>query len=536
MSAFTTYLLVAGIILLGLALRLAGLYWGQSYGHFMYGDSLLAVERAVEFEQGVEAAQYLGQPQFNRHSKLPGPIWTLFCVAALKLGGSLAEAPLLTLLVNLMFIGLTWRLATEVLGRPYGLWAALFAATLPWPVFYSLSLYNPVVMGFVFSCFYLALWRVFTRERSAAAFWLGPILLGSVQIHMSGLMLLPASMVLLYLSPRRIHWPLLLGGVAAGLLLFLPYIRGEMANDWSNTAGMFAGGGRIKFSAFKVITSPFNVLGGLTGRMFADTRTYMAFGDAAFLSRVVLIFLTLVSTVMGVLYGLALIREARHSLRRAREGGQRWSEADPSMVFLATLVLVSLAFSFLSGRSFQSRYTIVLFPLLMMTPALFILRWLPVFRWRKWAMAGLVISIPFHLYLMPSFFAYQGRWIDESPFLAASHPQLEKLYAVVRAATPGDRRILIDAGAFQDEGKDPDRWDRQTVWIIGSICRIKDHAHGISPEAPTVTYQLLNTRHGAVVPDNVVYHAHGIALVPIDPAKTVPAGPEEANASPAPGD
>jgi hypothetical protein len=526
--------ILAGILLLGLLIRLAGWQWGQSYGHFMYGDELLAVERAVEYAQGNEAAQYLGQPQFNANSKLPGPLWTLFCVSALQLGGSPSAAPLLTLLLNVVVIGLAWKLATEVLGERYGLWAALFTATLPWPVFYSLGLYNPVIMAFVFGWLYLALWRVFTRDNSWAIFWVAPILMGSIQIHMSGLMILPAVIVLLFLSSHRLNWWLLLAGVAAGLLFYVPYIRGEMANGWANTAGMVAGGGSFKVSAFKAISSPLNVLGGLIARLFPGTEAYLAFGDVAFFSRVIFIVLTLISTVMGVLFGAALIREFVRMIRRARLESLRWVQADPGITFLAVLVLVPLLSSVLSGRSFQSRYTIVLFPLLMMCPALFIVRWLPEIRWRKWMARALILTVLFHIYLMPAFYWHQGRWIDESPYMAGSHLQLEQIYEALRAATPEDRRIEVDAEAFLDEGE-ADRWDRQAVWLVPTMCRIQDFVRGLPEDAPAVTYRLGSTRRDGSMDGVAVYSAHGISLVPISEASVSPGAPEAEIVVPAPG-
>lgn len=517
--------ILAGMLLLGLLIRLAGWQWGQSYGRFMCGDELLAVERAVEYVQGDESAQYLGQPQFNRHSKLPGPLWTLFCVSALRLGGSPSSAPLLTLLLNVIVIWQAWRLATEVLGDRYGLWAALFAATLPWPVFYSLGLYNPVIMAFVFGWLYLALWRVFTRERSAAIFWVAPIVLGSVQIHMSGLMMLPAVVVLLVLSRRRIHRGMLLSGVAAGLLLYIPYVRGEMATGWANTAGMFAGGGTFSAGAFKAISSPLNVLGGMIGRLFPKTEMYLAFGDAAFLSRVVLIVLTLISTLMGGLFGVTLIRELVRVIRRARAESRRWAQVDPGITFLAVLLLVPLASSIVSGRSFQSRYAIVLFPLLMMCPALFVVRWLPEIRRRKWMAGALAATVLFHIYLMPAFYWHQGRWIDQSPYLAGSHRQLERLYDALRASVPEDARIEVDAAAFLEEGE-PDRWDRQAVWMVPTICRILDFDRGLPPDAPVVTVRLVSTRRGHPPTGAALYQGYGLALFPVIEAPASPGGPE----------
>jgi hypothetical protein len=195
---------------------------------------------------------------------------------------------------------------------------------------------------------------------------------------------------------------------------------------------------------------------------------------------------------------------------------------------------VPLASSMVSGRSFQSRYTVVLFPVLMACPALFAVRWMPDLRWRRWAKAGMWGTILFHLALMPSFFAWQGRWIDESPFLAGSHAQLEKIDAALRARAPEGWRIVVDAEGFLDGGE-PDRWDRQGVWMVPATCRIQNHLLGVSPEAPAATYRLVNTRRDGAAPDRAAYDAHGIALIPTFAAPPAPAGPGGSTASPVPG-
>ena len=63
------------IILLGFGLRLTGLIWGQAYCHFGQGDGIEAYSVSVDYGLGTPRALYLGQPNFNQHSKLPGPLW-----------------------------------------------------------------------------------------------------------------------------------------------------------------------------------------------------------------------------------------------------------------------------------------------------------------------------------------------------------------------------------------------------------------------------------------------------------------------------
>jgi hypothetical protein len=507
--------MLLGILVAGLLLRLSGLYWGHAYARFMNGDSLVAIEQAMKFKRGDEAAQYLGQPIFNSQSNLPGPLWTIVCAGAVHLGGSPSAAPLPLMLFNLAAVLITARLASEVFGRVYGIWAALFAATLPWTVFYSLGLYNPVVMAVVGGLLYLVLWRVFTWERSAFSFWIAPIMLGSLQIHMSVMMLLPAVVILFVISPRRVNWPLMFAGILAGLLFYIPYVSGELANDWRNTLGMISGERAFKISALKIITAPVNMLGGVIGRMFHDTETYFAFADKAFMGRYLLLLLTLISGVMGLFYFYAAVRETFTVFRKSRGESRPFVETDPGIAFMSVLIFVSLLGSLFSGRGFHSRYTIVLFPLLMMCPAIFIVRWLPALtmRWRRWAMFGIGASFIFHLYLVPAFYAYQGEWIRNSPYPVCSHRQLEEIYDAMRAVTPAGYRIGVDTSRFLREGT-PDRWDSSAAGFIPIMCSIQDYYLGLSPADPAKIFRLVSTRRNQVEADKAVYNANGIALVP----------------------
>ena len=71
---------IISILLLGFCLRCIHLECGQGYYFNMQGDSIAAYSVAVDYANGDPKSQYIGQPNFNSHSKLPGPLWTLFCL------------------------------------------------------------------------------------------------------------------------------------------------------------------------------------------------------------------------------------------------------------------------------------------------------------------------------------------------------------------------------------------------------------------------------------------------------------------------
>ncbi len=139
---------LALILLLGFGLRVTGLTWGQAFCYSSQGDCQDAYRVAVNYAQGEPRAQYIGQPNFNKHAKLPGPLWAMFCAASLHLWGSIDGVVWAIILLNTAAIYLTYLLAVRTVGFPAALWAALLMAASPEAVIYSVVVFNPVVMSF----------------------------------------------------------------------------------------------------------------------------------------------------------------------------------------------------------------------------------------------------------------------------------------------------------------------------------------------------------------------------------------------------
>jgi len=77
---------------LGFLLRYYGYWAGESFRIFATNDEVSAFRVAMQFLAGEDKALYLGQPNFSE-GHAPGPGWTLFWVALLKLGGVRLIAP-----------------------------------------------------------------------------------------------------------------------------------------------------------------------------------------------------------------------------------------------------------------------------------------------------------------------------------------------------------------------------------------------------------------------------------------------------------
>jgi hypothetical protein len=146
-------------------------------------------------------------------------------------------------LLNLLSIYVTYRLGTEMFGRPVGLVAAALYAVFPMAVLSGKALWNPGFIPFFSTLFLLALWRFLVGRRPWALtpvlFLLGMLL----QIHMSGaifVVLLPVAL-LLYRPPLR-RWPLLVGLASVGLL-YVPYVLFQVQHGFPDAQKLFAWAG-----------------------------------------------------------------------------------------------------------------------------------------------------------------------------------------------------------------------------------------------------------------------------------------------------
>ncbi|HSI14583.1 MAG TPA: glycosyltransferase family 39 protein, partial [Chthoniobacter sp.] len=248
------------ILVVAFFLRLAYLEWAGAYAlGSQVNDSVEAYEVAVNYLANDERAHYIGQPNCNLHSKLPGPAWALFCVAGLKLGGGMHGIVLATILVNILALALTWYLTRNLFDPASATFAALWMAVSPWTVFYSSIIFNPSLMPLFGVLIFLALFRCLAKEKSRAVFFLPLLVLLGLQVHLSLLTLIPPLVALAWLRQMRPAWSWLCAGVIAGLLCYLPYVAGESRHHWANTHGMLTGSaGGYSATALRVFSSPFS--------------------------------------------------------------------------------------------------------------------------------------------------------------------------------------------------------------------------------------------------------------------------------------
>jgi 4-amino-4-deoxy-L-arabinose transferase-like glycosyltransferase len=505
------------IVLLGFGIRLTALKWGQAYSYFGQGDAVEAYQVAVNYGHGEPRALYLGQPNYNFHSKLPGPLWTIFCFVSLRAWGSTEGVVLAIILLNTVAIYLIYALAKQTLGNRVALLAALFTAIFPWVVYYSGGLYNPDIMSFPGALLFFVLWRSIQFERSPVVFWAPILLLALPQFHMSGLLLIPATALVLWLSPRRLNLPWLGIGFLAALCLYLPYFRGEAADHWKNTRAMFASDGAANgytFESLKAISAPLSFLVNWGPRWTRTAAEYRELGRAVFGSFAILLVCNIISMVVAGFLILGAFFEIKQSMAGFWRAPRDVFARAPGLSLLVLLVFAPLLLATIGGKPFHTRYCVVLLPALLPLAAVGAARWLDrrdvvgrVF------LAGLILTCCVNVWLMPAMFRHQGRQIEQGSIFIPSFQQLETLYQSLKNHAGTNCVLEIDDSAYLHSLRPEEKQLRDAALIRRYVTiREKDGMH--PPGEPTrCVYEL--RRADAVPPGlrTIAYSSHGIAVV-----------------------
>ncbi len=427
------------ILLVALALRLGYFGWAQSHALGYQVDGIEAYEVAANFENGGERALYIGQPNCNPHSKLPGPLWTLFCVAGLKLYGSLDGVVLLMIAVNLAAIALTWRLARELVGVTAASFGALFMAVSLWMVQYSSIVWNPSPMPLLGAVIFLALFRCVRIQKSRAIFLLPLLLLAGAQFHMSTLSLILPLIAFGWFARLCVNWCWLVIGLLAAAASYVPYVLGDARHDWANTRGMLTGGnGGFSPDALKIFSSPFTFLVNFwnPGWTYApgdfQTLAQRAFGGVP-----ALIAVNAVSVIfaLGILLGAIL---AVKSALKNRSATLRETLAQPPGLLTAAFVFLAyLAFSFVAGKPFHSRYCLLISPLLFTLAGVGAARCLELPWLKKIFLPALLVTVAADLWFMPVICKFEGDRIANGPIFVPSCAKMNLVYQQLKARAAG---------------------------------------------------------------------------------------------------
>ena len=502
--------LIALIILVGFGIRITGLWLGQGYCSIGPSDALEAYSVAVDYGRGETSAQYLGQPNYNHHAKLPGPLWTMFCFAGLRSWGSIEGAILGIILLNTATIYLAYLLAVRTLGPSGAIFTAVGAATLPFAVYYSVSLYNPNVMPFLGGLLFLALWEVIQRERSRAIFWVVLVLMIMPHFHMCVTMLLPAVGLVLLLSSVRLNLAWLFGGLLFGALLYVPYVRGEMMHGWHNTRGMLVAPCSYGWGSLKALTAPVSLLTNWVPQWTGSAKAYLQLGRACFGSAWIFLIINFLSAIVAVLLVLRICQRVRAAMAGFWQAPRQVFNRSQGLLFLTIVTAIPLLFAALYGKNFRSHYAIVLLTPLLALAGWAGASWLSSPRFGRGFAAALLVVTCANAWFMPALFRDQRLRIQKGDVFLASFRNLESVYQQLKASAGKEQCVRVTESAFSSKVREKEDFtvDAQLISRYVTI-REKESLMLLGGRKPPMTYILRHAKEATQEDPGVVYRAHG---------------------------
>lgn len=502
------------IICIGLVLRWHGLHAGQGFYHPAINDEVLAYRVALALLAGEGDAWYLGQPTFAG-GQVPGPLWALFWAGSWLLGNrSIEGAMLVMILLNTVTIYLVYRLAQKLFDPGPALLAALLYATAPWTIFFSIGLWNPLPLAFLGVLLFLSLWQVTQQPQSRQIFWVCALCAAIPQFHMISMFYLPAVLLILWLCPTTLNRKWLLAGVAAGVLLYVPYLIGEYRHDWQNTRAILGGEPKPpSFSALKLLTIPATVLSNHPSRRAGqDSEDLFRLGDALFGHYSILLALNIMTLLVAFVVLGSFVMRLFHSLKEHGWSLKATYCHVPVQSFLGILLLLPWLLFILTGRNVSTRYTIIVLPLLFMLPILYLQRFST--QWRAIALKGYLPAITLiNVYLVVGYYNFMDDQIRSAGTFMPSFRKLETVRSDLRERTGPAAHITLDVDNFKDS--DPSRHD--TAIALRDYVEVHQrYIEKIPGDAPVIRYRLQATEGSAVAP-GTVYRSNGIALIQITP-------------------
>ncbi len=439
------------VILIGFLLRWYSLYVGHAYTFFTIKDEITALKYAFGFLAGDPHMYYLGSPALNQ-GQLPGPLWAMTVAVLYKLGGNSIEGAIfLMVLLNTFVIYLVYRLASHMMAPRYALFSALFYSLSPWAIYYSAGLYNPMMLAFLGVLLYLALWRTLNHENSWAIFWVMLLAAAVPQFHMIGLFYYPAILLLLIMNPNRLNLGWLTAGICAGVLLYLPYMIGEITHHWSNLHNVLQGTGRFSSGVLKVITIPIGMLTNHPGEWPGYTTAELIdFANRWFGSYHILIFINIISFILALLFIGSFTGKFYTTIRTCGFKLKNALLLSRVYVFIGILLVLPLLLYIPTGKAYATRYSIFIFPILFLLPALY-LSSIHSERFSHIIFYALSVMFVCNIYLVLVFYADQNRKLTSSPQFMPAFYKLEKLNSALRNYSGDNKLIEVDTAHFIDQ-------------------------------------------------------------------------------------
>lgn len=504
------------IIVSGFLLRVYSWHVGQAYTYFAINDEITALQYALGLLTGDSQMLYLGSPALNQ-GNVPGPLWTLMVAVLYLLGGSSAQGAVFGMVVlNSLAIYIVYKLACAFFPGRYALLSTLLFATSPWAIYYAAGLYNPNPLVLLGALLFLSLWHTTQTDDAKSVFWVCLLAAAIPQFHMIGIFYLPVILLILFLGSSKISRRWFVIGALAGTLLYLPYLIGDFLNDWQNTRAILNGGGTaFSFGILKIITIPIAMLanhpGQWAGPGFDEFKIY---ANQYFGSYIILVIVNLISLIVAATFLISLLRKAWRHLRgngfRLRDSYHK----HPAILFSVIIILLPLLLYTMTGRGYTTRYSIILFPLLFLLPALFLMHY-PAGRIKSGIVYSLVLFFFVNIYMVLSFYKDQDDRIKNSTIFMPSFAQLSQIRSAIDLAIKPQSPIEFSYSALIDKLPEGQRKLYFTIHEYMKTYRRNTQSSDSSIKPITLRILHANDDIAALASPKVIYQSMSIRIIAV---------------------
>jgi hypothetical protein len=316
----------------------------------------------------------------------------------------------------------------------------------------------------------------------------------------------------------------LVGGIIAGLTLYLPYVFGEMAHGWENTRGMIFGSrGGYHLGVLHVFSSPLSFLVNYWGSRWTFSPTeYQEIGRACFGSFALLVVLNVVSAIVAGLLVIGAFGEARNALRGFWCSARATFARSPGMVFLIISFVVPLMSNLVNGNIFHARYCLVEIAPIFSLTAVSVVRWLSRQRIRQIFLPLLLATLGVNVWLVLTIFRFQGRCIEQGALFVPSFHNLETVYQSLKAHAHKNQPIRVEYDKFQEDKymramAITSHWASSYPYQISVYVAIRECENAPPSTMPSVvlSYEMFSAEQVNLDNPAVAYRKHGLALVAV---------------------
>jgi hypothetical protein len=367
------WFVLAGLILIGFALRLSLM----CSAHFLNDEGVFFNLARAWINNG-KLPPY-GSFISLSQARLPGGLYTLLTAPLLRMWPSPLACSLMVILISMFSYLILVEVIRSCFSWPLALLFTILLVFNPWSLFHSDRNWAPNILILFTATFLWCSSKMIKHPESKYAFWILPLLMGSLQIHISGVLLVAIAIATLCTFRPTINWRYAVLGSIVCILMYLPYLIEEYQNGFANTQALLNlraidmapwQWATLLETLIQVIIFPSAEIGYMINQGYWTDyhnidfyflsdglyHTYKFFGSD--ILAILFLSFTLISIILSAVALLVWI----FTLPILRPGKLKWLTCNPLRIgFIVTITCCPLLI-FLSHRNYHPHYIYILFP------------------------------------------------------------------------------------------------------------------------------------------------------------------------------